>query len=351
MIRDSLFVIRDSALRFALMAATLTALASSESEAQAELRGRVVSDSGVPIPNATVTLASIGYAVRSDSLGTFRLSGTPGSTLSFSLRASGFRDDSATVVLTRGRVVTRDFVMVSEVTPLPEPNPSDRVLSGRVTDPANTPLSYVNIQVNYGRRYVSDDSGRFTLPRTSSGSFTLFFRRIGFELQEVSLPSMPDTALRVVMNPVAHRLPETKVTGKAAYVSLDLHGFYRRMEDAERGINHGYFITPEDLERKKPTWISQMADGFPTVRVTSGNGRGRRHPLGDVIEGTNNCKMTVYLDNIRIVGRLNGRDDLVNQMVLPSHVAGMEIYPRAVGAPPQYQSQNGTCGVVLIWTK
>jgi hypothetical protein len=54
-----------------------------------ELRGRVVNDSGVAIAGATITLSGIGYAIRSDSLGTFVLSGTPGSTLVLSMRAAG----------------------------------------------------------------------------------------------------------------------------------------------------------------------------------------------------------------------------------------------------------------------
>jgi hypothetical protein len=61
--------------------------------------------------------------------------------------------------------------------------------------------------------------------------------------------------------------------------------------------------------------------------------------------------MTVYVDNIRVQGRLGGRDYGVNEVAFPTHVAGMEIYPRAVSAPPQYQASNGTCGIVLIWTK
>jgi hypothetical protein len=125
------------------------------------------------------------------------------------------------------------------------------------------------------------------------------------------------------------------------------------MKDAERGINHGYFITPEDFERRKPNWVTQMAEGFPTVRtcaaatITCPTGP----PRGDIIVGARGCKMTVYLDNIRIVGRLGGGDDAVNEIVLPTHAAAMEIYPRAINAPPQYQPNNGTCGVVLIWTK
>jgi hypothetical protein len=331
------------------MIAALLAFALPDIQAQAtELRGRVVSDSGVPIPNATITLPGIRYSVRSDSLGAFRLSGTPGSTLNLTLIAAGFRDDSATVVLPRSRAVLRDFVMVSETTPLPEPNPSDRVLRGRVTDSEQTPLAYANIQVNGGRRYVSDDSGRFVLPIPGTGAFTLLVRRIGFEPEQVTFDSFPAASVRVQLKAVARALPEQRVTGRAAFVSLDLAGYYGRMRDAERGINHGYFLTPEDFELRKPTLLTNMAEGLPAVRVW-------HHPLDpkkNMIEGVNRCRMTVYLDRVRIVGKLgNMPDDYVNELIQPTDIAAMEVYPRAVGAPPQYQAMNGTCGVVLIWSK
>jgi hypothetical protein len=220
------------------------------------------------------------------------------------------------------------------------------VLRGRVVDEAGQPLSYANLQLNEGRRLVSDDSGRFQLPFTAKGSVRLVVRRIGFAPAELTLPSLPDTALLVRLTAIPMLLKDVIVIGGSAYPSLDAHGFYDRMRDVNRGINHGYFVTPEDLERRKPNWITQMADGLPTVHVRRGS-----RPMNDIISGGMGCKMTVYLDNIRIVGRLNGRDDFVNEMVMPSHVAGMEIYPRAVVAPPQYQPLNGTCGVVLIWTK
>jgi hypothetical protein len=153
--------------------------------------------------------------------------------------------------------------------------------------------------------------------------------------------------VRVQLRAVARVLPEQRVTGRAAYVSLDLGGFYRRMKDAERGINRGYYVTPEELEARKPPFITQMAEGFPSIRLKRG-----LTPRADVILGRMGCKMTVYLDRVRIVGKLSGRnDDLVNEMVPVTHVAAMEIYPSAVGAPPEYQPLNGTCGVVLIWTK
>jgi hypothetical protein len=149
------------------------------------------------------------------------------------------------------------------------------------------------------------------------------------------------------------QLKEVEVTGASSFGSLDTYGFYRRMKEVERGAARGWFITPEDLERRKPNWITQMAEGLPGIRVcgrasvTCPSGP----PRNEMILGRNACKMTVFVDNVRITGRLNGRDDPVNEFVLPTHVAAMEVYPTALNAPPQFQPLNGTCGVVLIWTK
>jgi len=318
-------------------------------QAQVELRGRLVSDSGTPIASATVAVSGPGFSIRSDSLGRFVLAGAPGAVLSLRFLATGYRPDTASIALGR-RPVERDFTLVRDDAPEPERNPSTSVLRGRVFDEAGQPLSYANIQVNFGRRFVSDDSGRFQVPYTVSGGATILVRRIGFEPADVKFAAMPDTALRVQLRAIPVQLKGVVVTGASAYRSLDTYGFYRRMEDAERGINHGYFITPEDLERRKPNWITQMAEGFPSVRIGGARGGPRpSDPKSEAILGTNNCPMTVYLDNIRIVGRLTGRDDFVNQLALPNHIAAMEVYPRGLGAPPQYRS--GTCGVVLIWTK
>lgn len=310
------------------------------------LRGRIVSESGMPVREASATVAVIGVVVHADTLGRFSVAGTAGSTLKLLFRAAGFRPDSASVALPRSGSVDREFVLQrDEDDRAPVANPSSGVLGGVVLDATGLPLSYPNYQVNGGKRLLADDSGRFQFP-APDGAFTLLVRRIGFEPAEIRLPVRPDTALRIVLTAIPHQLKGVVVSGASAFRSLDIHDFYGRMKDAERGINHGYFVTPEDIERRKPNWISQMADGLPTVRIR----RGVR-PQADVLISTNGCTMTVYLDGVRIVGRLNGRDDYINEMVSPGSVAAMEVYPRSVTAPPKYQSLNGSCGVVLIWTK
>jgi hypothetical protein len=361
-------------LRILLASAVLCTPIAASGQAT-ELRGKVVNESGDGIAGVTVTLTSIGYSIRTDSAGEFALSGTPGSMLVFTILAAGYRGDSGAVILPRRGGVRREFRLVSEASALPEVNPSDRVLRGRVTDSEGAPLSYASVQLNGGRRFIADDSGRFTMP-SPTGRFSLLVRRIGFSPEELKMDAAPDTAIRVRMTALATSLPEQRITGRAAFVSLDLHGFYRRMRDAERGVNHGYFMTPEDFEFRKPNQITQMVEGLPAVVVKKdGSGNPKKEMLvggpckprtepdpacvriGSAMEGPSSarifrCVMTVYLDRVRIVGRVGGRlDDFVNEMVVPSSVAAMEVYPRGTGAPPEFQPMNGSCGVVLIWTR
>jgi hypothetical protein len=225
-------------------------------------------------------------------------------------------------------------------------DPNRRIVSGRVADSSGTALPYVNVMMG-SSRVITSDSGRFSMQVGTGDTFKLLFFRIGYEPSELQVKPGADTTLRVIMTPVAVRLQAVQVLGTQMSNKLELRGFYGRMRDVERGINRGYFITPEDLERRKPNFITQMFEGYPSIRVDQ-----RYGAHGAIIRGTNGCAMTVYLDGVRIVGKLNPRaEDPVNQMVKPYEIAGAEIYPRGIGAPPQYQELNGSCGIVLIWTR
>ena len=355
---------RDSAVRFLLMLAVV-ALPVQSIAGQTELRGRVVDSAGTAITGVTVTLNGIRYSVKTDSLGQFRFNGTPGSTLSLSLQAAGFRDEKVDVVLPRGRAFARDFVLISEATPLPEVNPSDRVLRIRATTTEGESIAYATLQVNGSRRYVSDDSGRFAVPIMINGRSTLLLRRIGFEPTEMILMSMPDTAVRVQMRAVARALETQVVTVRSPYARLDLGGFYRRMAEVERGARVGYFVTPEDLALRNPQNVTDAVEQFPNIRLRPiddgppgalGNGI----PLARKfrIEDRAGCPLTVYLDRVRVQPRMSGDkgvDEQINTLVQPHSVAGIEVYPRSAGVPPEYPpvvtGGMHTCGVVLIWTK
>lgn len=224
-------------------------------------------------------------------------------------------------------------------------DPSRRNVTGVVVDTPGNALPYVNVLIG-SNRLITSDSGRFTIRSASRDAFKVTLLRIGFEPADLNIPAGGDTTLRIAMTPVAVRLSAVQVLGVQMSSKLELRGYYGRMRDVERGINRGYFITPEDLERRRPNYITQMFEGYPSIRVT-----GRSLDYAQIL-GTGGCRMTVYLDSIRIIGKLNPRaEDPVNLMVKPNEIAGAEIYPRGVGAPPQYQELNGSCGIVLIWTR
>lgn len=356
--------------RLLLLAGVVGMSFTGELLAQAsELRGRVLTDAGVPIIGATVTLTGIRYSVKTDSLGRFHLTGTPGSTLSLALQAAGYRDETASVVLGRGRPTIRDFVLASETTALPEVNPSDRVLRVRATTTEGEPIAYANLQVNGGRRFVSDDSGRFVIPIMVVGSAKLLLRRIGFEPTEMTLTTMPDTTVRVAMGAVARTLETQLVTVRSPFIRLEMGGFYKRMAEVQNGARVGYFVTPEDLELRKPQNVADAVEAFPNIRLAPIDDGvidkdGLAHADGMMsrrkfrIEDRNGCPLTVYLDRVRIQPSIAGGkevDEEINSLVNPASVAGIEVYPRAIGAPAEFPVANtnafSQCGVVLIWTK
>ena len=224
--------------------------------------------------------------------------------------------------------------------------PNRRGVTGVVVDTAGNPLPYVNVLIG-SNRWITSDSGRFNIRAASRDEFKMTLLRIGFEPVDVRVLAGSDTTLRIIMTAVPVRLSAVQVLGAQLSSKLEQRGYYDRMRDVDRGINRGYFVTPEDLERRRPNFITQMFEVYPSVRIDTRRGL----PLA-VIRGTGGCPMTVYLDGVRIIGKLNPRaEDPINRMVKPNEIAGAEIYPHGVGAPPQYQELNGSCGIVLIWTR
>lgn len=233
-----------------------------------------------------------------------------------------------------------------------------RVIQGVVVDSSGAPVPYANIIATGSlRRVAADAEGRFRIPMDSSARRELEVKRIGYHPLLVNLDPWPDTAIRVVLAVAARTLSAITVAVERSQ-SLAIHGFYERMNDVERGINHGFFVTPEEIENRKGARLTDFVVAMPAIRVTLVKAGGfRDQRTGWEIQGIDGCQMTVYVDGVRFhsLSQLkNTRDQnhiFINDLVTPGSVAGIEVYPRSVTAPPKYQSLNGTCGIVLIWTR
>jgi hypothetical protein len=137
------------------------------------------------------------------------------------------------------------------------------------------------------------------------------------------------------------------------------------MKEVERGARTGYFVTPEDLELRKPQNVTDAVEQFPDIRLRpiddgkpgrDGMFHGDGIPLARKfrIEDRSGCPLTVYLDRVRIQPSMVGLepvDEEINTIIQPQSVAGIEVYMSKGGAPPEFQVHERTCGVVVIWSK
>ena len=249
---------------------------------------------------------------------------------------------------------------VAMLSPASSVRAQGRVIHGIVVDSAGAPVSYANV-IAWGsqRRIVGGADGQFRLPLDSSAKREVEFRRIGYHPLTITLDSWPDSAIRVVMSAATRTLAAVTVAVERSQ-SLAIRGFYERMSDVERGINHGFFITPEEIDAPKGARMTDFLQGRPAVRVKMvkvGGPFGRNPRTGWEPQGIDGCQMTIYVDGVRFnsLSQLKNTVDqnhiFINDLVSANSIAGIEVYPRSVTAPPKYQSLNGTCGVVLIWTR
>lgn len=254
------------------------------------------------------------------------------------------------------KLVLRLFPLVAIMLTIPLDAGAQRVVKGRVVDPAGAPVPYVSVQIG-ATNTISDDSGRFVIKAPAS-PVSLRFRRIGFRPGEVDLIAGGDTAIVVSLASLPLELERAVVEAQRTVRSLELRGFYKRLADREKGINAGQFITAEEVEQRNPFRITQMLEGRSGIKVVRVKQEGSsclsmNDPRCWAPAGVNGCFMTVYVDGRRLTSlnvRPNGPTP-VDEMVLPNHVAGIEIYTTAGKVPPEYQSLAGTCGAVLIWSK
>jgi hypothetical protein len=229
---------------------------------------------------------------------------------------------------------------------------AQRLVSGIIVDGTGARIPYAFVTAE-PRRAVADDSGRFRLA-LGSGAVAIHARRIGYRPATVALPGGGDTAITLHLEPLARNLEAAVVEATLVSRALELRGFYRRFEDREKGINAGQFITAEEVDQRNPTRITQMLEGRNGLRVS-------RMPSGQdcpafvcwAPQGVSGCWMTVYVDGRRINSLRAGSNTPapVDEFLLPTHVAGIEVYTSPLRAPPEYQMISGTCGVVLFWTK
>lgn len=187
-------------------------------------------------------------------------------------------------------------------------------------------------------RAVTDERGEFRIPGTTRIAGTLRVRRLGFQPKAIPL-GMDDERLRVQLLATAPSLTRVVVRAEKGHFTGRLAGYYERLE--RRSI--GQFISRADLERERPSQLTDMLQRTPGIHVSRGRpGAARLQMRG------RECVPLVWLDGTAMsVGEV----DL--DAFAPTTLEGIELYLGAVSAPSRYQWVRGKseCGTILLWSR
>jgi hypothetical protein len=216
------------------------------------------------------------------------------------------------------------------------------VIRGTVNDSSGRPI--VGVQVMVKRtdiRATTNAAGRYLLPGVWPGETEIVAQRIGFQLQSVTVAVTPsDTAHVDFVLPDVTSLDAVETDAEAT--SGRMAAFEQR-----RARGGGAFITRADIEKRRPTKLSDMLRSVAGVSIKAGSTG--QQPTVEIERSSrsitsNVCEVQLYVDGHPY---LRGNvDDFP-----PETVEGMEIYRGGSELPAEYRAQNSGCGLIGIWTR
>lgn len=250
-----------------------------------------------------------------------------------------------------------------------------------VRDAVGAPVSWAVVRIAGGAPLIADDSGRVLVGSVDGDSIQVSARRIGYRpFDGWVVRSASSNEFSAILPRIALALDTVRVTAAAVSTPLARTGFYDRAARVRRGAITGEFISPEELDERNQSRLSQIFTGRRYTTIQMASAGSRQVPA---LLGRGQCAMTILVDGMRITNtaqdlvleagapqsinsagsrQLNpgSRDQqgrVVNVLGLDDIVEGravmaIEIYPSTANAPAELipQGGRGSCGFVAIWT-
>jgi hypothetical protein len=205
-------------------------------------------------------------------------------------------------------------------------------------------------------RGLTDQRGFFRLRVPEGGAYTLSATALGYgepppELLEVEGGRI--TVVEVELAPAALELPALVVVAESRPFHLEMHGFYQRRD---QGLHTGIFFSPEQVEARRSSRITDLIWSVPRVRILQG-------PAGSeaiYFRGTERisagggigiCGPKVYLDRLLVWPGGVGSPAPLREILSGYDLAAMELYRSPAELPPEFGGAESGCGVILLWSR
>lgn len=193
----------------------------------------------------------------------------------------------------------------------------------------------------------TDSLGNFEFLVSRTSSVRLFAKRLGYESTITPLLYFDNRRfiqVEVRLDTDAILLAPLEVV---VWSDVDrsplLDNFRARLET---GL--GTYFTREDIERRRPMYVTDMLRTVPGLQLV-GEGSGR--PRIELGRGTGMaCATQVFVDGM-LMNRGNAGAVRLDDVVSPGSIEGIEVYRGLSSVPPEFLNADSECGVVAVWTR
>jgi hypothetical protein len=226
-------------------------------------------------------------------------------------------------------------------TPIRQPRGTARVF-GRVVNKNGAPVSGARVGLmGTSAATLTRANGDFVLDSLPAGTQAIVVRQFGYRPTEVAvdLSSRAPSRVTVQLGAFVPELSPVEVVSRRDE-GLQKVGFL----DRKRTSAGGYFLGPDQLEKRNSTKFSDILRTTPGLRVSESNGQAM---ITSTRSAQGNGCVTIFVDGSPWQ-QLEAGD--MDSFVQPNEVAAIEVY-NGSSTPVQFTSAGQSCAAVVVWTK
>ncbi len=231
-------------------------------------------------------------------------------------------------------------------------------LAGQVTIQGRVIADASGVPVYKARVTVVNPSGRSIAEQETDHNGSFLFRVAGtgpHRLQTAAIGYTPVTAPPLWIEDFDWVGVEIRLAQRAVLLApLEIVAAVSALSPVHDNLRHrlvrgvGTYITREEIERRRPMYVSDVLATLPGVTL-EGSGRGNRRRI--VVERSlPGCAAQVFLDGI-LANRGQGADFAIDDIVSPLDIEAIEVYRGLSTVPPEFYNPDSRCGVIAIWTR